>query len=163
MRKIMTLGLTALTASTVLAFGSPMAAHAATHTQDYCTGTENTRVTLSSQYTNAATDFETARTDVANKLILLTDATTNAANAVPPYFTALDNGGDTTTTKTNVDNSAAAFSTAASNWLNAHIVAVGKRNFTTGTIFLYNYVVAAENATCKTTNPAKPLPVEAPL
>ncbi len=163
MRKIMTLGLTALTASTVLAFGSPIAAHAATHTQDYCTSTETTRNTLNSQYTNAVTDFEAARTDVATKLTLLTTATTNAANAVPPYLTALDTSGDTTTTKTNLDNSSAAFATAASNWLNAHIVAVGKRNFTTGTIFLYNYVVAAENAACGTTNVPKTLPVEAPL
>ncbi len=167
MRKIMSLGLTALTASTVLAFASPMAAHAVTPTESFCTTTLTNYNNLNNTLTNDTNAFQTARqlVDVGanNKLSLLTTATDNAANAAAAYVAAQTAGGDTTTTKANYDAAVAAFNTAASNWLNAHIDAVNKRNAVTGDTFLLNFVVKAYNNVGSCTPISLPLPVNQPV
>ncbi len=167
MRKIMTLGLTAITASTVLAFGSPMAAHAGTPTENACTQTLTNYNNLNNTLTNDKNAFQTARqlVDVVpgNKLSLLTTATDNAANAAAAYVAAQTAGGDVTTTKSNYDAAVSAFNTAASNWLNAHIDAVTKRNSVTGDTFLLNFIVKTYNAIGGPCTPALPLPTQQPV
>ncbi len=167
MRKIMSLGITALTASTVLAFGSPMAAHAVTPTESFCATSQTNYNNLSNTLANDTIAFNTARGLVdqvtGNKQALLNTATINAGNAAAAYVAAQTSGGDVTTTKANYDSAVAAFNTAASNWLNAHIDAGVKRNAVTADTFLLNFVVKAATApavACPGTFTAPTMPTE---
>jgi len=161
MRKIiMALGASALM-STVLAVSAPMAAHAATNKETFCATSQANYNTFNGQLATATSTLNTDVATVGQKLALLDQATQNAATAAAAYITALDNGGDTATTKTNLDNATAAFSTAASNWLNAHIAVVNDRNFATGTIFKLRFIAEAMIATGCPNPPAVPAdPIE---
>jgi len=140
MRKIIvTLGASALM-STVLAVSAPMAAHAATNKENFCATAQANYNTFNGQLQTATNTLSTDVTTVAQKLALLDTAEQNAASAAAALITAQDNGGDVGTTTTNLNNATAAFSTAASNWLNAHIAAVNDRNFVTGTIFKLRFI-----------------------
>ncbi|MGI8776660.1 MAG: hypothetical protein ACR2LJ_04585 [Acidimicrobiales bacterium] len=151
MRKIIvTLGASALM-STVLAVSAPMAAHAVTPKDTFCSSALANFNTLNGQLQTAKNTLNTDVSTANDKLALLSGAnggggaTGAAATAAAAFVDAQTNGGDVTTTKTNLDNATAAFATAANNWLNAHIAAVNDRNFVEGTIFKLDFVVQSSN------------------
>jgi len=142
MRKIIaTLGMTALTTG-ALAFASPMAANAATPNKDsFCISTANTFNTLVGQINTARTNLDTAVTTTNAKRDVLSNATATAATAAAALINAQDTvGGNVSGAQADLSAASSAFSTAASNWLNAHIAAVNDRNVVTAAVFTADYV-----------------------
>jgi|GEM_PF-4599328 len=161
MRKIIaTLGLTAIT-SAGLAFASPMAAHAVTNHDAFCATAQANYNTFNGQLSTATNTLNTDVATVGQKLTLLDTAEQNAATAAAALIVAQDTNGDVATTQTNLNNATAAFSTAASNWLNAHIAVVNDRNFVTGTIFKLRFIAESMIAVGCANPPAVPAdPIE---
>ncbi|MEN3314722.1 MAG: hypothetical protein V7605_956 [Acidimicrobiaceae bacterium] len=142
MRKIIaTLAVSAF-ASGVLAFAAPMAANAATPARDaFCLSTANTFNTLIGQINTARTNLNTAVNTTNARRDVLSNATATAATAAAALIAAQDTiGGDVAGAQADLNAAVSAFSTAATNWLNAHIVAVNDRNLVTGAVFTANYV-----------------------
>jgi len=140
MRKIVSLGLSVLTGS-VLAFGSPIAAHAVSTTPNQdalCAddGVPQTISDLEAAVASATTDKAAADAAQATKSDVVIAAAEDLASTASTYVNALDGVGDTTTTQAAFNASSTAFSTAVSDWQASYLAATTAQNTLYGSNFL---------------------------
>ncbi len=154
MRKITTLGLTAF-AGTVLAFGSPIAAHATTTTpyRDSMCAASNIPAALTSglaQQVTAVSVNTGAVVTEATKAAALVTASNDLGAKLGDYIHALDNGpgtvGTVANTKALLDASVNAYSVAGSEWIAARNALVVAGNGLAAANFNVAYIQSALTA-----------------
>ncbi|MEA2589972.1 MAG: hypothetical protein QOH66_2899 [Actinomycetota bacterium] len=146
MFKIKTIGLTVLT-GTILAFGAPLAAHAAPSTtpnKDAFCAVNSVPAMVTALTATLVTQTATHAANVltvTQKEADVTLATSSLSSAVLGYITAKD-GTDASAlsiAQTTFNTRSADFGTAVSSWLDAHIAEVNSNNAVLGSTFLLNY------------------------
>ncbi len=142
MRKIITLGLGVLTSS-VLVFGTPIAAHAATPNKDQLCApgaVPLAKSTLDAAVAKATTDKATAVAAQATKATVVTSDAVDLANKATALIHAKDGGGGDVTATQNAFNAASStFSAAVSDWQSSYLAAVSNQNTIYGSNFLLDF------------------------
>lgn len=136
MRKIITIGLSVLTGA-VLAFGSPIAAHADGQ-DDLCApgAVPLTVANLNAAVNNATTAKADADAAQATKKTTVDTAAVDLAIAASNYVKAVDGVGNEETTQNAFNTASTAFSTAVSDWQSSYLDAVSAQNTLHGSNFL---------------------------
>lgn len=149
MRKIITLGLSVLTGA-VLAFGSPIAAHADGQ-DDLCApgAVPLTVANLNAAVTNATTAKADADAAQGTKKTAVDEAAVDLAVAASNHVKAVDGAGNEESTQALFNAASTAFSSAVSDWQSSYLAAVGAQNTLHGSNFLlvFNERVIAELCT----------------
>lgn len=136
MRKIITIGLSVLTGA-VLAFGSPIAAHADAQ-DDLCApgGVPLTVANLTAAVTGATADKAAADIAQATKKATVDTAAVALAVAASNYIKAVDGAGDEDATQALFNAASTVFATAVSDWQSSYFDAVSAQNTLHGSNFL---------------------------